>query len=193
MTTKIRQIRKLRGFTLQNLADRVGTTPQTIQRLETNKMTVSIEWLERIGLALGQSAASLLTSYAAPGIRLVGDLDASGTVKPIRGQAARIIAVSVPGDDPMAVKIATRFGPHEAGTILIASRLADSRRADADGRDCLIELVGGKLLYRRIVHAKGGTTAYVPYDDQSGVERNLDIAWLAPVVMTVRYLSAQAG
>ncbi|NJL18560.1 MAG: helix-turn-helix transcriptional regulator [Nitrospira sp.] len=34
MATHIRQIRQGRGLTLQRLADLVGTTPQTIQRLE---------------------------------------------------------------------------------------------------------------------------------------------------------------
>lgn len=44
--------RKQRGLTLLNLADRMGTTPQTVQRLESDNMTLSIEWVERFCLAL---------------------------------------------------------------------------------------------------------------------------------------------
>lgn len=51
-TTRIREIRKARGFTLKELADKAKTTPQTIQRLETANMTVSMAWLEKIGRAL---------------------------------------------------------------------------------------------------------------------------------------------
>ena len=60
MTTRIREIRRRRGLTLQALAEKVGTTPQTIQRLETNNMTVSVDWLLRIADALNLSAADLL-------------------------------------------------------------------------------------------------------------------------------------
>jgi transcriptional regulator with XRE-family HTH domain len=191
MTTKIRQIRKQRGLTLQALADQVGTTPQTIQRLETNNMTISVEWLERIGQALAIPAAALLDSYTAPSVRVLGDLVANGSVKARKSTALEVLALEVPGEDPMAVKLACRFGPHETGTILIASRLDQRRHADADGRDCLVGVASGQLLFRRLVLSKNSTAAYVPYDDQGPVERNLEIAWIAPVVMSVRYLSVQ--
>jgi transcriptional regulator with XRE-family HTH domain len=53
ITTQIRAVRKARGFTLKDLANAIGTTPQTVQRLETANMTVSLEWLQRIADALG--------------------------------------------------------------------------------------------------------------------------------------------
>ena len=40
MQTRIRELRKRRGMTLQQVADIVRTTPQTVQRLETANMTV---------------------------------------------------------------------------------------------------------------------------------------------------------
>lgn len=189
MATRIRLTRKLRGLTLQELADKVGTTPQTIQRLETNNMTVSIEWLDRIGQALQMNPAALLSSYRAPEVPLVGELAADGSVKRIVADKLRKLELAVPGEDPIAISLISRFGPHDAGTILIATRMATDRRHEADGRDCLVELRGGRLLFRRIVLSKGGATAYVPYDDGGAVERNLDIAWLAPITMSVRYMA----
>jgi len=58
--TRIRIIRKQQQMTLKQLADAVGTTPQTAQRLETGNMTVSMEWLEKIARALGVTTADLL-------------------------------------------------------------------------------------------------------------------------------------
>jgi transcriptional regulator with XRE-family HTH domain len=58
--TMIRETRKARGFTLKNLARAIGTTPQTIQRLETGNMTVSLEWLHRIAKALSIQPYELL-------------------------------------------------------------------------------------------------------------------------------------
>ena len=58
MSTRIREFRKLRGMTLQYLAQKVGTTAQTIQRLETGNMTVSLDWLRRIADVYGVPAAA---------------------------------------------------------------------------------------------------------------------------------------
>jgi transcriptional regulator with XRE-family HTH domain len=188
MSTRIRAIRKLRRLTLQELADQVGTTPQTIQRLETGNMTVSVDWLERIGAALNLPAASLLEGNAGIPVRFVGELGSDGAVK-AQSAATDPIIVSVPAEDPMAIRVKSRLGPHESGTILVVSRLDKSERTKADGRDCLVELADGSLLFRRIVLGKGGPAAFVPYDDRRGVERNLDIVWFAPVVMSIRYLT----
>jgi transcriptional regulator with XRE-family HTH domain len=60
-TTRIRELRKARGFTLKELALAIGTTPQTVQRLETANMTVSTEWLEKIAKALVLEPYQLLS------------------------------------------------------------------------------------------------------------------------------------
>jgi transcriptional regulator with XRE-family HTH domain len=190
MATRIRLTRKLRGLTLQELADKVGTTPQTIQRLETNNMTVSIEWLERIGQALQVNPATLLSSYKAPEVTVMGELVADGSIRRAAPDRLQKIEMSIPGEDSIAITVADRFGPHETGTILIATRVAAERLHHADGRDCLVEVRGGRLLFRRMVLGKGSVAAYVPYEDGGEVERNLDVAWVAPVVMAVRYMPA---
>ena len=54
MITAIREIRRARGLTLEEVAARCDppTTAQTIGRLETGTRTVSIKWLNRIAAAL---------------------------------------------------------------------------------------------------------------------------------------------
>lgn len=58
--TRIREVRKARGYTLKALAEAIGTTPQTIQRLETATMNVSMAWLTRIGAEFGLKPYELL-------------------------------------------------------------------------------------------------------------------------------------
>lgn len=186
--TRIRQIRKRRGLTLQALADKVGTTPQTIQRLETDNMTVSVDWLQRIGNALGLPPAQLLDTPPGQPVTLVGEVGADGVVARTAAGEPDLLLVAVPGDDPMAVRLTQRLGPHEAGTILVASRLAKGEHRAADGRDCLVQLADGALVLRRIVNGRGGPAAFLPYEDRGIVERNLDIEWMAPIVMAVRYI-----
>jgi transcriptional regulator with XRE-family HTH domain len=50
---QIRSIRKSKNMTLNDLARACGTTPQTIQRLEMGNMTLSVDWIEAICIALG--------------------------------------------------------------------------------------------------------------------------------------------
>src|ERR671926_385848 len=59
MITRIREVRRSRGMTLDDVARRCEppTTPQTIGRLETGTRTVSIGWLNRIAKALGVGGA----------------------------------------------------------------------------------------------------------------------------------------
>jgi transcriptional regulator with XRE-family HTH domain len=189
MVTRIKQIRKQRGLTLQRLADQVGTTAQTIQRLETSKMSMSVDWLQRIAKAFDMNPAMLLTSYAGPSIPLIGEMGTDGAVKRLAG-GGRQIEIGVPVEDPIAVSLRARFGPYETGTVLIGTRFAQPKARDVDGRDCLVELTTGKMVFRRVVYGRGGPTAYVPYEDGSPVERNLDFNWIAPVVMAVRYMQA---
>lgn len=56
----IRSIREAQGLTLKELADLAGTTPQTIQRLELDKLSLSVKWLDRIAPHLGVAARDLI-------------------------------------------------------------------------------------------------------------------------------------
>src|SRR4051795_2875249 len=55
MITRIREVRRARGLTLDEVARRCEppTTPQTIGRLETGTRTVSVGWVNPIARALG--------------------------------------------------------------------------------------------------------------------------------------------
>jgi len=192
MTTRIREVRKRRSLTLQALAERVGTTPQTIQRLETNNMTVSVDWLLRIAEALDLSPADLLdVEHQRRVLRYLGDVDPTGTVTSTNGGTEPNIVIELPCSDPVAVTVKTQLGPFPEGTILVADRLETKDHTTADGRDCLISLASGSLLFRRIVVNGDGTKAFVPYADRAVVERNLDIDWIAPVVLSLRYSTSR--
>src|SRR3546814_17815971 len=62
MITRIREVRRAKKMTLQDVADRCDppTTPQTIGRLETGTRTVSVGWLNRIAGAIGVEAGDLV-------------------------------------------------------------------------------------------------------------------------------------
>lgn len=50
---RARRLRKASRLTLKEIGLRMGTTPQTVQRLETGGMTMSLDWVEAFAAALG--------------------------------------------------------------------------------------------------------------------------------------------
>ena len=79
MITAIREVRRAKGLTLEEVAQRCDppTTAQTIGRLETGTRTVSVVWLNRIAAALGVDAADLVRLPDRPDIPVAASLDLS--------------------------------------------------------------------------------------------------------------------
>jgi transcriptional regulator with XRE-family HTH domain len=62
---RIKQLRQQRGLTLEQVADRAGTTFQQVQRLETGKRRLTDTWMRRLAGALGCRPAELMEDPAA--------------------------------------------------------------------------------------------------------------------------------
>jgi transcriptional regulator with XRE-family HTH domain len=63
---RIRELRLARGLSQQVVADRVGVSKVTISDLERGKMRLDLEYMRRIGKALGVIAADLLPADVNP-------------------------------------------------------------------------------------------------------------------------------
>ncbi len=188
MATRIRDIRKKRGLTLQQLADVVGTTAQTIQRLETANMTVSLDWLLRIAAALDLTAADLLDGNNGRRIRFLGMLGVDDNV--MTSSPAGLsdhITIELPQGAPVAVKLAERTAEFEPGTILVAERLEKDDWRKSDGLDCLVSDLQGRVALRQIVYDTKGKVTLVQKSKDGAVERNPKISWIAPIKAAVRY------
>ncbi|MCP4539688.1 MAG: helix-turn-helix domain-containing protein [Chloroflexi bacterium] len=61
-SNRIREIRKQRDLTLEQVADLASTSHQQIQRLESGERRLTVEWMERVASALRCNPAELLTS-----------------------------------------------------------------------------------------------------------------------------------
>src|SRR3954454_23639710 len=84
MITRIREVRRARGMTLDDVARRCEppTTPQTIGRLETGTRTVSVGWLNRIARALGVEAQDLVEGGETPELKVAPILGPGEAVAP---------------------------------------------------------------------------------------------------------------
>src|SRR5918998_1127445 len=84
MITRIREVRRARGMTLDDVARACDppTTAQTIGRLETGMRTVSVGWLNRIAAALGVDAADLVEHPERDDLDVIANLTATGPAAP---------------------------------------------------------------------------------------------------------------
>ena len=62
MPNKIRQYRKARGWTLEELGLRVGCSHATIFDLEAGKLRLSVEWMRKLSQAMSTDEEPLLPS-----------------------------------------------------------------------------------------------------------------------------------
>ncbi len=187
MQTRIRHYRKLRGLTLQQLADSVATTPQTISRLETGNMTVSMDWLQRFAEVFGIHVADLIEGGGGREISLLGTLAGDGAVlSGAETEAARFV-LDVPADRPVAVRLAARIGRYEAGDLLICNRLEGADLAGAHGQDCLVPADGKMFFLRRLARETDGTFTLMPLDPGGDVRFGVQLEWAARIVMRVSY------
>jgi transcriptional regulator with XRE-family HTH domain len=191
MTTRIREFRKLRNMTLQQLAQKVGTTAQTIQRLETDNMTVSLDWLEKIAVVFGVPSAALLMTEETRGIPVVGDVNAAGQVAPAL-PPLRGLNIVIAAADPIAirtkehVRTSASNGAFEPNTMLIGGKIERDVDTAVDLQDCIVAFIDGRIVLCRA----GVTGGRIVLDDKAangtgGGETD----WIAPLLLTVRYSS----
>jgi transcriptional regulator with XRE-family HTH domain len=158
MITAIREVRRAKGLTLEDVARRCvpSTTAQTIGRLETGTRTVSVGWLNRIAVALGVAASDLVTLPDRVDLPVAAILDARGAHAPRR-------ATAVPPPQVAPGQIA----------VTVAGGIGDNR--------------AGRFAFGRLMAHEGGVTILPPGAGTQSLTIE-DPAWIALAVRLVRDL-----
>ncbi len=188
MKTHIRRLRRLRGWTLQELADRVGTTAQTVQRLETANMTVSTEWLEKFAAAFGVGAAELLDDERTRRVEFLGLLGRDAILADRADpKADPFVPLDIPAERPVAARLANGVGRYAGGSVVIANKLTGTDIANILGKDALVAPVGGPVMLRRVIAGRDGTYTLVPIEAEGDVRYDQELEWAGRIVMAVQY------
>ena len=187
MITAIREVRRAKGLTLEDVAKRCDppTTPQTIGRLETGTRTVSVGWLNRIAAALGVDAADLVRLPERPEIAVAAVLDGGGAHAPRREAAvvppraeAAMVAVTVTGG----------IGEYRAGDEIWCRRLPPERFATALNRDVLVPRPAGRFLFGRLIGREGDKLHLLPLGTGTRQQVVTNPPWIASAERLVRSL-----
>ena len=187
MITRIREVRRARGMTLDDVARACAppTTAQTIGRLETGTRTVSVGWLNRIAGALGVAAGDLVQLPEREDVPVAATLGPDGAVAPKR---AAVVAPPSPTPGLVAVQVSGAVGDYRSGDEIWCERVDASGLARAMNRDLLLPRPAGRFLWGRLIGREEGKLHILP---PGAGQRQLVVAdppWAAIAVKLIRSL-----
>ena len=187
MITRIREVRRARGMTLDDVARACvpPTTPQTIGRLETGTRTVSIGWLNRIARALGVEAQDLVERGETSELKVAAILGPGGAVAPRR---AAIVVPPRIDDGRVAVTVAASIGDYRAGDEIWCAVLQPETYAQALNRDVLLPRPAGRFLFGRLINRDDERLQILPLEAGGRQQVVANPPWLAVAARLVRSL-----
>lgn len=187
MITRIREVRRARKMTLQDVADRCEppTTPQTIGRLETGTRTVSVGWLNRIAKALGVEAADLVRLPEREDLPVAAVLGAEGAHAPRRTGVA---LPPRPQPGLVAVTVSAGIGDYRSGDEIWLERLDPDDFARALNRDVLVPRPAGRFLFGRLIGREEGKLHILPLGAGQRQTVVADPPWAAMAAKLIRTL-----
>ena len=187
MITRIREVRRARGMTLDDVAKACDppTTPQTIGRLETGTRTVSVGWLNRIAAALRVDAADLVDHPDRSELSVIAVLGANGATAP-KKQA--LVVPPRPAGGQVAMTVSTSVGDYRAGDEIWCEQLQPEDFARALNRDLLVPRPAGRFLFGRLIGREDGKLHLLPPGAGGRQSVVADPPWAAMAVKLVRTL-----
>ena len=187
MITRIRDVRRAKKMTLQDVADRCQppTTPQTVGRLETGTRTVSVGWLNRIAKALGVEAADLVQLPERAEIPIVAALGHDGVLAP-RREGVVVAPQAAPGF--VAITVTAGIGDYRSGDEIWCTRLSPGEFGQAMNRDLLVPRPAGRFVFGRLIGREEGKLHLLPL---GASQRQMVVAnapWAAVAAKLIRNL-----
>lgn len=191
MITRIRDVRRAKRLTLQEVAARCEppTTAQTIGRLETGLRTVSVGWLNRIANALGVEPSELVTLPDRADVPVAAVLRADGVTAPAK---SAVLLSPAPSPAMVGLKVEVTQGDYRAGDQLWLERLDPADYATALNRDVLVPRSAGRFAFGRLAATApdkaGARVQLLPLTPGARQQVIPDAPWIAVARVVVREL-----
>lgn len=187
MITRIREVRRARGMTLDDVARRCEpqTTPQTIGRLETGTRTVSVGWLNRIAKALGVEAQDLVERGETAELKVAAVLGPGGAAAPRRS------AIVVPprvDEGQVALVVSGSVGDYRSGDEIWCDILQPDEFAQGLNRDVLVPRPGGRFIFGRLINRDEEKLQILPLEAGGRQQVVTNPPWIAVANKLVRNL-----
>lgn len=187
MITAIREVRRAKGLTLAEVAERCDppTTAQTIGRLETGTRTVSVGWLNRIAAALGVDAGDLVKLPQRADLPVVAILGSDGASAPRHPIA---VIPPAPTEGAVSILVDASLGEYRAGDEIWCDRISPEQFASALNRDVLLPRPAGRFIFGRLIGREGTRLQLLPLGAGAKQQIIEDPAWMGVASKLVRGL-----
>lgn len=183
--SRIREIRKLKKLTLQQVADKSETTAQTIGRLETGMRTLSVDWVNRIAKALDVDPSELLALPESGDIVISGFLHGGGIIEK---KDAGTIALRLLAQAPIALKVTSNTGQYREGDTIIFDSLPGTDPHSNIGKDCLVEDSNGHRHFGKVIFFDESGVTISPVGQEGTIASSIENINIAPAIMLMRNL-----
>ncbi len=187
MINSIRSVRKAKGLTLEDVAQRCSppTTAQTIGRLETGTRTLSIDWLNRIADALEVSSSDLVTMPEEAELAVTALLTPEGARAPAR---VEYLAPARHSDDMIAMRVTGSIGDYRTGDEIWCRPVETGDLPQALNRDILVPRPAGRFLFGRLIFIDGEMLHILPPGAGHRQQVITSPPWVAVATRLVRIL-----
>ena len=187
MINRIRDVRKAKGLTLIDVAERCAppTTAQTIGRLETGTRTLSLDWLNRIAAALGVDGSELVQGGKAENIPVAARLTDKGAQALSKEEQSYI---PQPGEHMVAVNVQHGIGDYRAGDSIWLRQLKPDDFTQGLNRDVLVPRPAGRFLFGRLIGREGDKLHILPLGAGTRQQVVTDPAWIGMAETLIRSL-----
>jgi transcriptional regulator with XRE-family HTH domain len=187
MITRIREVRRARGMTLDDVARccEPPTTPQTVGRLETGTRTVSVGWLNRIAKALGVEAQDLVEGGETPELKVAAILGSGGAMAP---KKTAIVVPPRVEEGQIAILVGGSLGDYRSGDEIWCDTLDPEDYARALNRDVLVPRPAGRFTFGRLINRDEEKLQVLPLESGGRQQVIANPPWLGVAVKLVRSL-----
>lgn len=190
MINRIRDIRREKGLTLADVAERCSppTTPQTIGRLETGTRELSLKWMNRIAAALEVDSELLVRGEEAAQPQLIARLTDSGA-DALSSPRDAVLPTQLGSDGVLvAMGVEASTGEYRAGDQVWLRQSPPEDYARLLNRDVLAPRPGGRFAFGRMIDRDEARVAILPPGPGSKQVVVENPPWLAAAEMLVRKL-----
>jgi transcriptional regulator with XRE-family HTH domain len=187
MRSRIRDVRRAKGLTLADVAERCHppTTAQTIGRLETGMRVLSLIWINRIADALSVDSSDLVALPDQHFLPVAAILDEDGTHAPTKEE--RIMVPNV-RETMVGLRIVAATGEYRRGDEVWLQQIQPDHFASAINLDVLVPRPGGRFIFGRLLGRDAGKLHLLPLEAGARQQVVTDPAWIAKAVRILRKL-----
>jgi len=187
---RIRDIRKQKGMTLTDVAERCSppTTAQTIGRLETGMRQLSLTWMNRIAAALGVEPELLVRRETGGQTQYIARFTEAGA-EALSAPRDAILPSELGGEAPLvALAIEHGAGDYRSGDQVWLRQHGPDQFSRLLNRDVLAPRPGGRFAFGRMIDRDERRVAILPPGPGSRQVVIENPAWIAAAEMLVRKL-----